>query len=141
VAKYFADTAFWIALANKHDQYHKNGVAWRKAIARTGSRIVTTEAVLWEWLNALSGVNTRMLAGQAYGLAHQDRTVEVVPFTPELIDAASQLYRQRPDKQWSLTDCCSFLVMQERGIVHALTTDHHFEQGGFIVHMLDQPPE
>jgi predicted nucleic acid-binding protein len=42
-----------------------------------------------------------------------------------------QLYDSRPDKQWSLTDCISFVVMQDRGIVEALTGDHHFEQAGF----------
>jgi predicted nucleic acid-binding protein len=42
------------------------------------------------------------------------------------------LYHLRPDKQWSLTDCISFLVMSEEGITEALTADHHFEQAGFV---------
>ena len=40
-------------------------------------------------------------------------------------------YERRPDKDWSLTDCLSFLLMEERGITEALTADHHFEQAGF----------
>jgi predicted nucleic acid-binding protein len=44
----------------------------------------------------------------------------------------SDLYNNRPDKAWSLTDCISFVVMQEHGISEALTGDHHFEQAGFV---------
>lgn len=48
-----------------------------------------------------------------------------------LYDAGIDLYRARPDKDWSLTDCISFVVMQVRGITDALTGDLHFEQAGF----------
>jgi hypothetical protein len=41
------------------------------------------------------------------------------------------LYRSRPDKDWPLTDCISFVVMAQRGITEALTGDHHFRQAGF----------
>jgi predicted nucleic acid-binding protein len=43
-----------------------------------------------------------------------------------------ELYDNRLDKQWSLTDCISFVVMQQHGITEALTGDHHFEQAGFV---------
>ena len=46
--------------------------------------------------------------------------------------AATHLFAERPDKDWSLTDCISFVVMQEQGICEALTADHHFEQAGFV---------
>lgn len=57
--------------------------------------------------------------------------VEVTPATRELFESGWNLYAARPDKDWSLTDCISFVVMQERGITDALTGDHHFEQAGF----------
>jgi predicted nucleic acid-binding protein len=41
------------------------------------------------------------------------------------------LYSQRPDKEWTLTDCISFVVMHEENLTGALTEDHHFEQAGF----------
>ena len=47
------------------------------------------------------------------------------------MDAGLALYANRTDKDWSLTDCISFVVMNERGITDALTGDHHFEQAGF----------
>jgi predicted nucleic acid-binding protein len=51
VALYFADTSFWIALSSKRDQYHRRAVAWNRFMVRTNGDLLTTEAVLWEWLN------------------------------------------------------------------------------------------
>lgn len=101
---------------------------------------MTTEAVLWEWLNGLSDASTRGVAAEGYRRAHADAAIEVVPFQPELIDSAVQLYRTRPDKDWSLTDCLSFVVMERRHLTEALTTDGHFEQAGLNVVMLKLPP-
>ena len=42
-----------------------------------------------------------------------------------------QLYSQRLDKEWGLTDCISFAAMTRENIVTAFTSDHHFEQAGF----------
>lgn len=58
--------------------------------------------------------------------------VEIVYIDAEIDEQAWQLLANRPDKDWSLVDCTSFIVMQQRGIVEALTTDHHFEQAGFL---------
>jgi len=58
--------------------------------------------------------------------------VEVIHVDPQLDEQAWQLLAKRQDKDWSLVDCTSFVVMQQRGITEALTTDHHFEQAGFI---------
>jgi len=53
--------------------------------------------------------------------------------------SAIELYRERPDKNWSLTDCLSFVVMERRRVTEALTTGHHFEQAGLKALMLAQP--
>ena len=140
MAAYFADTSFWMALSRKRDQSNRHAVAWNQFVIRTRSSIVTTEAVLWEWLNGLSDASTRGVAAEGYRRAHADARVEVVPFQPELVDSAVQLYRTRPDKNWSLTDCLSFVVMERRHLTDALTTDGHFEQAGLNVMMLVQPP-
>jgi predicted nucleic acid-binding protein len=58
---------------------------------------------------------------------------EVVPASPALFARAVELFRERGDKEWSLTDCSSFVVMTERGITEALTNDHDFEQAGFRI--------
>ncbi len=139
MATYFADTSYWMALSRKRDQHNRHAVAWNRFVIRTGSVIVTTEAVLWEWLNAFSDASTRAVAAEGYRRAHADARIEVVPFQPELIGSAVELYRTRPDKSWSLTDCLSFVVMERRQLTEALTTDRHFEQAGMKVMMLQQP--
>ncbi len=139
MATYFAGTSFWIALSSKRDQYHSRAVAWHQFVIRTKSKIVTTEAVLWEWLNALSDASTRNIAAEGYRQLHVDAGVEVVQFQAELIDSVVGLYRGRPDKNWSLTDCLSFVVMERRLLTEALTPDLHFEQANHQAKMLEQP--
>jgi predicted nucleic acid-binding protein len=108
-------------------------------MVRSGSRIVTTEAVLWEWLNALADTTTRATAAEGYRRTHADMGVEVVPFDPDLDVAAVNMFRSRSDKDWSLTDCLSFVVMERRRLTEALTTDHHFEQAGMKALMRSLP--
>jgi uncharacterized protein len=136
VATYFADTSFRIGLSSRRDQYHSQAIAWHSALMRTSIKIVTTEAVLWEWLNALAAATARAIAAEGYRQAPADSRVEVVTFDPELNVAAVDLYRSRGDKDWSLTDCLSFVVMERRRLTEALTTEHHFEQTGMKALML-----
>ena len=82
MSTYFADTSFWIALSSRRDQFHSQAIAWHSAVMRTSSRIVTAEAVLWEWLNALADTATRATAAEGYRRTHADKRVEVVPFDP-----------------------------------------------------------
>ena len=68
-----------------------------------------------------------------------DARIKVVLFEPELIASAIELYRTRSDKNWSLTDCMSFVVMKRGQVTEALTTDRHFEQAGLKALMLASP--
>ena len=88
------------------------------------------EAVCWEWLNAMSDSSTRTTAARGYGRIRHDPRIEVVPCSGELSASALRLFTDRSDKDWSLTDCLSFVVMGRRNIREALTADHHFEQAG-----------
>ena len=66
-------------------------------------------------------------------ILHLRRTAasEIVPASRELLDRALDLYHQHADKEWTLTDCVSFVIMRERNVTDALTGDKHFEQAGF----------
>ena len=81
--------------------------------------------------NALSKKRFRHAAVSLLQALESDPSVEIVPFSQELYEKAFGLFRQRPDKEWGLIDCVSFIVMQERGIIQALTTDDHYRQAGF----------
>jgi len=80
--------------------------------------------------NALSKQRYRRAAVRLLDSLETDPRVEIIPLSEQLYARASQLYRERPDKEWALTDCVSFIVMGERGINEALTTDEHFQQAG-----------
>lgn len=130
----FADTVFWIGLVILADQYHSSAQAWSQRI--TG-RIVTTRAVLLEVANALARP-----AWRASGIAllkHLSTRVdvEIVPVDAHLWSRGWNLYCDRADKSWSLTDCISFKVMEDQKLVDALTADEHFRQAGFRALMLD----
>jgi uncharacterized protein len=91
-------------------------------------------------MNALSDAATRRVAVEGYRRCHTDAKIEVVPFRTGQIDAAIRLYEARSDKTWSLTDCLSFVVMEQRHLLEAPTADRHFEQAGLRAIMLDDPP-
>lgn len=57
--------------------------------------------------------------------------VTIIPASQELFDRGVEFFRERPDKEWTLTDCISFVVMADEELTDALTGDHHFEQAGF----------
>ena len=63
---------------------------------------------------------------------HNDPGVVIISIDATLEASAWRLWASRSDKNWTLTDCTSFLVMQQRKLIEALTADHHFEQAGFI---------
>lgn len=132
----FADTAFWIGLVVKQDQYHERAQKWSLMI--TG-RITTTAAVLLETANALSRPAWRVHGVALIDHLRKREDVEIIEFSSDLWQRGWELYRQRPDKDWSLTDCISFVVMQDAGLVSALTTDDDYRQAGFRTLLLEEP--
>ena len=93
--------------------------------------MITTTAILLEVSDAFAGVSVRHLGTQYLQTVRTDPTVEVVALTADVIDKAVDLYLSRSDKEWGLTDCISFVVMEERGSTEALAYDQHFVQAGF----------
>ena len=129
----FADTSYWIALLNPRDHFHEKAVV---AAGRLSSFvIVTSEMVLVEFLNGFSdkGPRLRNAVASAVEVLRSDRKLIVMPQTSEQFEDALKQYQKATDKSWSLTDCASFKIMQDRGIRLVLTHDRHFAQAGFDV--------
>jgi uncharacterized protein len=137
VAELFLDTSYAIALSSPPDQYHARAVALAQQIETQQRGLLTTRAVMLEIGNALAKPRYRAKAVRLLQAMEQDPAVEILPLSEELYARAMGLYRDRPDKEWGLTDCVSFVVMQERGLREALTTDDHFRQAGFRPLLLD----
>lgn len=124
----FADAFYFIALINERDQAHQRVAQYSRALDRP---LVTTAWILVEVADACAKLRNRTEVGEFIGRLQSFSQIRVVPFSSELFERGLDLYRSRPDKEWSLTDCISFVVMKEDGITDALTGDRHFEQAGF----------
>jgi predicted nucleic acid-binding protein len=129
--KFFLDAAYAIALSAVTDQYHKKAEILARQIETDAIQMITTRAVILEIGNALARLRYRAAAIELLDSLEEDPNVKIIALSEELYNRAMALYRQRPDKEWGLTDCVSFVVMQDYGITETLTTDEHFKQAGF----------
>ena len=124
----FLDTVYLLALINPNDDWRPKALQWA---AQISGALVTTEAVLTEVADALCRGAHRRWAVEAIRDLRLDSMVTCVPGSAQLFAKGLGLYADRVDKNWSLTDCLSFIVMRERDIEQALTADIHFVQAGF----------
>jgi uncharacterized protein len=124
----FADTFYFLALLNKHDQAHAKAVNLSALI----DKLITTEWVLTELADGLASSRHRNMFAQTRQELLADADAQTIPFEKQLYDEGILLYDTRPDKVWSLTDCISFVTMKRESITDVLTGDHHFEQAGFV---------
>jgi predicted nucleic acid-binding protein len=124
----FADTYFFIALLFETDEAH----ALARTLASGLSRPVYTSMwVLTEVADAMAIPGRRENFSPFLRMLRANPQVIIAPADSTLFDRAVALYDQRPDKEWSLTDCVSFIIMQDFHLIDALTGDHHFRQAGF----------
>ena len=122
--------SIFFALFNPKDPAHTKANLFTREY--TG-RVLTTPWVLIEladgwakpsaWRNAFANLWVDLRANPH---------VAITPCSDRLLSDGVSLFSQRQDKEWSLTDCISFVVMMEEGLTDALTADRHFEQAGFV---------
>ena len=129
----FADTYFFIALLFESDEAHTDAQA---RVTELSGQLYTSTWVLTEVADALATPGRRERFLPFLRFLQSNPLVTIVPADQGLFDRGAALYDQRPDKAWSLTDCISFVVMQDHGLRDALTGDHHFKQAGFNVLMM-----
>ena len=130
MSRVFADTHFYIALLSKKDDAHDDALRWQ---ADTEIReVITTSWILVELADAMSLPRERDITAKFIARLRSAASTRIVPVSEELLWRGFDLYRTRPDKEWSLTDCISFVVMSDEGLTEALTRDRHSGQAGFM---------
>jgi predicted nucleic acid-binding protein len=125
------DTSGWIALLNSADPQHAIARDRWLALANKGIRFVVTEWVIAETGNGMARSRTKNQFADVVRQTLDSPIVDVVPITREVLENSLSLYESHSDKSWGLVDCASFIVMRDRGITDAFTSDRDFEQAGF----------
>jgi predicted nucleic acid-binding protein len=134
MANIFADTSGLAALIDNKQMFHRLAKMSEKIIVRTRAKFVTTNYVIAELVALLTspiGLSRPAIVREVNRLK-RSTYIDIIHFDPALDNDAWNLLQNRPDKDWSLVDCSSFVIMQQLGLREALTTDRHFEQAGFI---------
>jgi predicted nucleic acid-binding protein len=124
----FVDTSYIVALVNTRDQYHQKALQLTEIFNR--NRLVTSEGVLLEIAGAFSAKFKKAAIDIIESFISSDNIV-IIPMSPDLFSLSFNLYKKYADKEWSLVDCMSFLIMREMKVHSALTADAHFKQAGF----------
>lgn len=127
---YFADAWVFIALLDRRDSHHRQAT---RLLSLISLKVVTHDAVLTEVLTYFAEEDASIRRAAVNAVRRAIRTYDVISADRPLFLKALNRYEQRPDKEYSLVDCMSMVVMEERGIQHVLTNDHHFTQAGFTV--------
>ena len=126
----FADTLFYVALLSRRDRLHSAARRWA---SQRHSRVATTEFVLLEVANFFKRPKDRQKFAAFVQSLRASPVTTIVPCDSIWFRKGLERFTARLDKEWSLTDCISFVVMEEHRLTEALTDDHHFKQAGFTV--------
>jgi predicted nucleic acid-binding protein len=125
----FADAFYFFAIINEKEAPHQLAIQFADTYR---GELWTTPWVLTEIGDGLAARSQRILFIELWDDLARNPHVHMPLCSNELLSAGLSLYRARLDKDWSLTDCISFVVMEREGIREALTGDRHFEQAGFV---------
>jgi len=129
----FIDTSAFIALIDKDDQYHAQAREFYQKKLSPPFKLITTNFVVCETINFL-----RARLPLKYAVAYRDdiissKIASIIHITPDMENSAFNVMKRHKDKNYSFTDCTSFVVMKDLGITNSFTFDEHFRQMGFIV--------
>ena len=132
--KIFVDTSGWANFFDTDEPFHRLTRNIYENARNNGTRLVTTNYVVTELTSLLTSPFriSRPRIIEYIDAIKQSPSVDLIHIDRGLDDQAWQLLTERVDKNWSLVDCSSFVVMQNERITESLTTDHHFEQAGFV---------
>jgi predicted nucleic acid-binding protein len=131
----FVDTSGWACYLDNRDLRYPAVAAFIQQALGRQRRLITINYVITELVALLSSRNhlPRKRIVATINAIKTDVRAEIIHIDQEFDSRAWSLLEARLDKEWSLVDASSFEVMRHFGITQALTTDHHFEQAGFVL--------
>jgi predicted nucleic acid-binding protein len=129
----FVDTSALIAIGNKRDAFHYQAVEMREKLKQAKVNFVTTSGVLLEFGNAFSPINLKPASIKMIEAITLSQKWNCVNINNYLMQKGFELYKQMQDKSWGFVDCISIIVAKNMKIHEIFTTDHHFEQAGFLI--------
>ena len=126
----FVDTSAWFAVVARRDRDHP---ACQQFLMRNRRPLLTSDYIVDETATLIQARIDHSTAVRFLDRIQASRLVQVLYLESRYIDEALALFRKRPDKGWSVTDCTSFVTMQLKQIDTAFALDDHFRQAGFQV--------
>lgn len=133
----FFDTSFVVALENRDDSHHERAKALDRELASEDAKLLLHWGVVLEIGDGFARLGRRSKGVQLIERVCTEHGYLLFPITDTILKNAVELYCQRSDKKWGMTDCVSFVVMRQEGVVEALTADEHYRQAGFVALQLD----
>ncbi len=130
----FADTAGWGHLIDHSQIFHFLAAEIYRKGRSDNCKFVTTNYIIAELVSLMTSplrISRSAIISFIESLKISPY-IKIIHIDSDIHECAWQLLKKRQDKEWSLVDNTSFVIMQQRGIIEALTTDHHFEQAGFV---------
>lgn len=124
----FADTFYYLAWVNSRDAKHERARQFSASFAGT---VVTSDWVITELANGLCKAINKPVFTIVHSMIQADVNTHVVPLDRRLQQRGVELFTNRLDKDWSLTDCISMIIMKDLDIAEIVTADQHFTQAGF----------
>ncbi|MFZ5632322.1 MAG: type II toxin-antitoxin system VapC family toxin [Bacillota bacterium] len=129
----FVDTSGWCALFDASDQNHgKAAQLWRE-ISGSTARLYTSDYVLDETITLIRKKIDHESAVKFGRAILESRITEILWVTEDVWEGAWSMFQKYRDKDFSFTDCTSFVLMKKHGVDTAFVFDHHFTQAGFLV--------
>ncbi len=126
----FVDTGAWYATMVRKDRDHE---AAKYFLENHTLPLITSDYVMDETVTLLLSRVGHSYAVRFLDMLQTSQRTRLIYLTPTQITTAASLFRERSDKEWSFTDCSSFVLMQEYQIQTAFAFDEHFKQAGFQI--------
>jgi predicted nucleic acid-binding protein len=126
------DSSGFLALWDATDSFHELAIDLQRELVRKRSRFFVTDYVVDEAITLLRVRHSHAAAADFIDTIQKTAMIQLEWITLERFRAAAALFRKHNDKEWSFTDCVSFVVMRELRIRNAFSTDHNFSQAGFV---------